>query len=55
LDIPQRDVTEVSLSLYGLSLFSSKAGSHAEDNVVAMPSESLSVSVGELWPGVLIC
>jgi hypothetical protein len=52
LDIPRRDVTKVSSSSYGVSLFSSKVSSHPEDNVGAAPSESSSVSVGELWPGI---
>jgi hypothetical protein len=52
LDIPRRDVTKVSLSSYGLSLFSLKAGSHPEENVGAAPSESSSVSFGELWTGI---
>jgi hypothetical protein len=51
-DIPRRDVTAVSSSSYGLSLFSSKVGSHPEENAGATPSESSSVSVGELWPGI---
>jgi hypothetical protein len=35
-----------------LLLFSSKAGSHSEENAGAAPGESSSVSVGELWLGI---
>jgi hypothetical protein len=52
LDIPRRDVNKVSSSSYGLSLFSSNAGSHPEENGGVVPGESSSVSVGELCPGI---
>jgi hypothetical protein len=51
-DITRCDVTHVSSSSYDLSLFCLKAGSHPEENVVAAPGELLSVSAGELWPGI---
>jgi hypothetical protein len=49
LGAPQRDATDVLLNSYGLSLFSSKAGSHPKENV-----GSLSLSVGELWPEIVL-
>jgi uncharacterized RmlC-like cupin family protein len=52
LDTPQLGVTEVLSSSYGLSLFSSKVGSHLEENAVVVPGELLSVSVGVLWLGI---
>jgi hypothetical protein len=48
----RRDLIEVSSSSYGLSLFSSKVGSHPDESAAAAPSESSSVSVGELWLGI---
>jgi hypothetical protein len=45
--VPQHDVIEVSSSSYGLSLFSSKAGSPPEEN-----AGLLTMSVGELWPEI---
>jgi hypothetical protein len=47
LSVPRHDVTEVSSSSYGLSLFSSKAGSPPEEN-----TGSSSVSVRVLWPEI---
>jgi hypothetical protein len=46
LDTPRHGVTEVLSSSYGLPLFSSKVGSHLEENVVAVLGESSSVSIG---------
>jgi hypothetical protein len=52
LDTPRGDLNELSSSSYGLSLFSSKAGSHAGEGVGAMPDGSSSVSIDELWPRI---
>jgi hypothetical protein len=52
LDIPRGDLSEISSSSYGLSLFSSMAGSHPNEGVGAVLGGSLSVSVGELWLGI---
>jgi hypothetical protein len=52
LDTPQGDLADISSSSYGLSLFSSKDGSHHDEGVVAAPRGSSSVSIGELWPDI---
>jgi hypothetical protein len=52
LDTLRGDFVEISLSSYGLSLFSSKAGSHHDEGAGAVHEESPSVSIGELWPGI---
>jgi hypothetical protein len=49
LDTPQGDLVEISSSSYGLSLFSSKDGSHHDEGAGAAPRGSSSVSIGELW------
>jgi hypothetical protein len=52
LDTPRGDFIEVSSSSYNLSLFSSKTGSHHDGGAGATPRESLSVSIGDLWPEI---
>jgi hypothetical protein len=52
LDNPRADLIEVPTSSYDLSLFSLKAGSHPDEGVGVMPGGLLSVSIGELWPGI---
>jgi hypothetical protein len=49
---PYGDLDEFLSSSYGLSLFSSKAVSHLSEGTGAMLDGSLSMSVGELWPGI---
>jgi hypothetical protein len=49
LDNPHGDLVEISSISYGLSLFSSKAGSRHDVGVGAMPEGSSSISIGELW------
>jgi hypothetical protein len=45
-------LSDLSSSSYGLSLFSSKAGSHPGENVGDVVNLSSSVSTGELWPEI---
>jgi hypothetical protein len=52
LDTPCGYLNECSSSSYGLSLFSSNAGSHTSKDAGAMLDRSSSVSIGELWPGI---
>jgi hypothetical protein len=52
LDTPQDDLIKVSLSSYGLSLFSLKAGSPPDEGAKAVSRGSSSVSIGDLWPGI---
>jgi hypothetical protein len=52
LDAHRGDFMEILLSSYGLSLFSSKAGSRHDDGAGAVPRGSPSISIGELWPGI---
>jgi hypothetical protein len=49
---PRGDLSDLSSSSYGLSLFSSKAGSHPGGNVGPAVDRSASVSIGELWPKI---
>jgi hypothetical protein len=52
LDTPRGDLVEISSSSYGLSLFSSKVGSHHNEGAGATLGGSTSVSIGELWPDI---
>jgi hypothetical protein len=52
LDTPRGDLAEISSSSYGLSLFSSKAGSRHDAATGATPGGSSSVSIGDLWPDI---
>jgi hypothetical protein len=52
LDTPRVDLNDYSSSSYGLSLFSSKAGSHTGEDIGAMSDKLFSLSVGELCPGI---
>jgi hypothetical protein len=52
LDTPRSDFVEISSSSYGLSLFSSKDGSHHDEGAGAAPRGSSSISIGMLWPDI---
>jgi hypothetical protein len=52
LNAPHGGIIEISSSSYGLSLFSSKAGSDHDMGAGAVLVESSSVSIGYLWPEI---
>jgi hypothetical protein len=52
LNTPRGGLIKILWSSYGLSIFSSKAGSRHAEGTRAVPGGSSSVCIGELWPDI---